>query len=531
MNDTETSRPLLAHLTWRFHPPMEVLACSVLEYILNHHPDSRDGLNELLARIVPGMRLSSMDFETETRDLELGRPDVLQRGDGGEQRFLIEAKFDAALMRAQPVSYLEQLPPAGVSVLMFLVPTRRVEELWPRLLGRLDLKGLPYSDLEHPRCVRIDGTEKHLCIIDWTTLLDSMKEPLEGIEFGRADLRQLRGLVRFAEARESKATLPGKEMVEAVVNIGKAAGWLTTKTVAGTSYQVAPSGNDYGRYARIDRLYQLGVWLGINSSLHQRFDSTPLWVQCQTWTGYAHGQGWNAGVKAILQARMGSKLHEVGKQLWVPVIPEGGEGPHRYAAALERIVGILDELAEPWQSDAIVLEEVSRPYKERVMNNVHRSEYVEAIVALALEASGWARMTPWDSWDFEHESGARLEVKQSAAAQAWKSPERQSPARFDIAPRTVYWDDKEECWVPKPGRHADLYVFAWHGADGDTADQRDAGSWEFYVVAERDLPEQKSIGLSVLQDLASPCGIAGLAVAVAAVAERVDGSAAQTDRT
>ena len=160
------------------------------------------------------------------------------------------------------------------------------------------------------------------------------------------------------------------------------------------------------------------------------------------------------------------------------------------------------------------------------MNNIHRSEYVEAIVALALKASGWTRMTPWDSWDLEHESGVKLEVKQSAAAQAWKSPEPQSPARFDIAPRTGHWDDKEECWVPKPGRHADLYVFAWHGAGGDTADQRDAGRWEFYVVAERDLPEQKSIALKGLQDLASPCGIDALAGAVDAVAERVGGSAA-----
>ncbi len=519
MSDTETSKPLLTHLSWRFHPPMEVLACSVLEYILNSHPGSREGLNELLARIVPGMRLSGMDFETETPDPELGRPDVLQKGDNGEQRFLIEAKFDAPLMRAQPVSYLEQLPSAGVSVLMFLVPTRRVEELWPRLLGRLERKGLPYTGLEHPRCVRIDGTEKHLCIIDWTTLLDSMKEPLEGDEFGRADLRQLRGLVRFAEAKESKATLPGKEMVDTVTEIGKAAGWLATRTMSGRgSYQVAPRGYGYGRYARIDRRYKLGVWLGINSRLYQEFASTPLWMVCVDWV-FADGQGWNPGVKAILEARMGSRLHEVGEQLWVPVIPEGGKGPDRYAAALERIVGILDELAEPWQSDAIVLEDVIRPYKEPVMNNVHRSEYVEAIVALTLKASGWARTTPWDSWDFEHKSGIRLEVKQSAAAQAWKSPERQSPARYDIAPRTGYWD-KEGDWVAKPGRHAHLYVFAWHGADGDTADQRDAGSWEFYVVAERDLPAQKSIGLTALQDLTSPGGIDALAAAVDAVSSR-----------
>ena len=513
MNDTEMSRPLLAHLSWRFHPPMEVLACAVLEYVLNHHPGAREGLNELLARIVPGMRLSGMDFETETPNLELGRPDVLQRGDDGEERFLIEAKFNAPLMPAQPVAYLERLPSAGVSVLMFLVPTRRVKELWPRLLGRLDREGVAYKRTEHPRRVRIDRTDKHLCIIDWTTLLDSMKAPLKGDEFGLADLRQLRGLVRLAEARESKAALPGQEMVDAVVEIGEDSGWLTTKTIKGGTYGRTSSGDDYGRYLRLDRHYRLGVWLGIKSDLHRKFASTPLWLQCQHWP-YAGGQGWNPRVKAILKARMGSKLHEAGKKLWIPVDPGGGSGADRYAAALERIVGILDELAEPWHSDAVVLEEVSRQYKERVMNNVHRSEYVEAIVALALEAGGWTRTEPWDSWDFEHESGVRLEVKHSAAAQAWKSPERESPARFDIAPRTGYYDEEGD-WIPKPGRHADIYVFAWHGADKSTADQRDAGSWEFHVVAKRDLPEQKLIALTPLQDLASPCGIDALAAAVA----------------
>ena len=526
MSDTEL-KPLLTHLSWRFHPPMEVLAVAVLEYILNSHLDSRRGLGELLARIVPGMRLSGEPFETEVPDRESGRLDMLQRGDDGEERFIVEAKFDAQLMSTQPVAYLKQLPATGVSTLMFLVPSRRVEELWPVLLGRLEDARIPYTQLEHPRCVQLDETDKHLCIIEWTTLLDSMEEPLEGNEFGRSDLRQLRGLVQFAEAKERKARLPGKDLVDAVTKIGKDSGWLATKTIAGGSYGIASRGNDYGRYLRIDRLYKLGIWLGINSGLYEKFGSTPLWLECIEWV-YG-GQGWNERVRSLLKARLGSGIHEAGKKLWVPVVPEGGKGPDGYADALERIVGILDELAEPWHSDAIVLDEVSHPYKQRVMNNVHRSEYVEAIVALRLERSGWTRKAPWDSWDFEHESGVRLEVKQSAAAQAWGSDGRRSPARFNIAPRTGYWDEDGD-WVPKPGRHAGLYVFAWHGVDENTADQRDSGSWEFYVVAEHNLPERKSIGLKALQDLTSPCGIDALSAAVDTVAEGVDGRVSLIDR-
>ena len=73
--------------------------------------------------------------------------------------------------------------------------------------------------------------------------------------------------------------------------------------------------------------------------------------------------------------------------------------------------------------------------------------------------------------------------------------------------------------MPDPGRHADNYVFAWHGAPRETADQGDPRSWEFYVVPERDLPEQQSITLKAVQGLTAPCGIDGLAAAVDATSQ------------
>ena len=60
---------------------------------------------------------------------------------------------------------------------------------------------------------------------------------------------------------------------------------------------------------------------------------------------------------------------------------------------------------------ARVLAEVCRAYEQRVMNNVHRSDYVEAIVAVALADYGWTRKDPWEGWDCEHTSGVPLEVK------------------------------------------------------------------------------------------------------------------------
>ena len=86
--------------------------------------------------------------------------------------------------------------------------------------------------------------------------------------------------------------------------------------------------------------------------------------------------------------------------------------------------------------------------------------------------------------------------------------------RFSIARAKGYWDDKEGRWVLEPGRHANVYVFAWHGGTGTTADQRDPATWEFYVVAERDLPEQKSIALTAIRASTSRCRIKELAAAV-----------------
>ena len=341
MSDTRTPRSLLAQLSWWFHPRMEEVAVEALAYILNRYPASRGGLNELVGWAVPDLRLSHETFETEAADLDLTRPDVLQKGDDGKERLFIEAKFYAGLTRNQPVRYLERLPDEGISALMFLAPSGRAEELWPQLLRRLEKKCIPHSDLDHPRCVQIDGTRKHLFITDWMTLLDSMGGRLEGSESGLAELGQLRGLVRFAEDREEKARRPGKLLVERVTKIGRASGWLDTKGL-----NVTPRPYGHGRYARFGRRYRIGVWLGINSDLWEECDSTPMWLDCRKWV-FPNGQGWNERVHSTLQDRMGSHVKQIGKKRWVAVVPEGGKGADSYAAALEQIADILDELAEP----------------------------------------------------------------------------------------------------------------------------------------------------------------------------------------
>ncbi|MYA16312.1 MAG: hypothetical protein F4086_06035 [Gemmatimonadetes bacterium] len=154
-----------------------------------------------------------------------------------------------------------------------------------------------------------------------------------------------------------------------------------------------------------------------------------------------------------------------------------------------------------------ISQELLRQYDDPVMSNIRRADYIEAVVATALRPAGWSRNSSWASWDFQHaQSGCRMELKQSAARQSWG---RTGPARFDIAPRTGYWDRSGE-WHDDPGRHAHVYVFAWHPERNPSADQRDPSSWLFYVTPESELPTQKTIGLSVICGMAEPCRIGGL---------------------
>lgn len=168
-----------------------------------------------------------------------------------------------------------------------------------------------------------------------------MRVGLRDSASGLEELRQLRGLVEFAESGEGKSTLAGEELVNRVTEIGKAQGWLDTRGLRAT-----PGSSGYGRYAHLGCRYTC-VWLGVNLDLFEKFASTRLWVQCAPWDANAADcRRWNQRVGPALKDRMSPNVHEEGETLWVAVVPEGSTRADNYAAALERIAGILDELAE-----------------------------------------------------------------------------------------------------------------------------------------------------------------------------------------
>ena len=155
---------------------------------------------------------------------------------------------------------------------------------------------------------------------------------------------------------------------------------------------------------------------------------------------------------------------------------------------------------------------IERVYNQPLISNVERGAYVECMVELALSESRppWSLTDTWAAWDLrQDETGARIEVKQSAALQTWTAgTPGNSPPAFDIAPRTGYFEDGSGSWVEPtaPSRFADLYIMAWHSERNPrVADHRRPDQWQFFVVPEHSLkPGQKRISLNPLARLSPP---------------------------
>ena len=159
---------------------------------------------------------------------------------------------------------------------------------------------------------------------------------------------------------------------------------------------------------------------------------------------------------------------------------------------------------------------LSERYNRRLINNKERGDYVEAMVSELL-GEDWEltwkmpKHNTWSAWDLENKyTEKKIEVKQSASWQAWKT-QKPSVPQFGIKERgDIYLGDSGgEVGVyelfDNPKRVVDLYIFAWHGASSrKDADHRDRTQWEFYVVPSEKLPKaQKYIGLSSIKKLSN----------------------------
>ncbi len=165
-----------------------------------------------------------------------------------------------------------------------------------------------------------------------------------------------------------------------------------------------------------------------------------------------------------------------------------------------------------------------RCFGQPIIRNDLRGELVEEIVAMALEPDWVLCGGDWAAFDLKQVDGQlRMQVKQSAALQSWHRADARSPRPcFSINEKTGRWEDGDR-WVEERSRNADIFIFGWHDRTDEAADHREPDQWHFFVVAERDLPKQKSLSLSTLRKLVEPVVFDELARAVGDVSKAIVG--------
>ncbi len=168
----------------------------------------------------------------------------------------------------------------------------------------------------------------------------------------------------------------------------------------------------------------------------------------------------------------------------------------------------------------VVTRLAQRWFGQPIIRNDLRGELVEEIVAMALEPEWQGCGSDWGACDLIRPAdGLRIQVKQTAALQSWTLPDGPKPRPcFSIASKTGRYEGA--AWIPGVSRNAEIFIFAWHDRTDERADHRDADQWQFFVVAERDLPDQKSISLSTLHKMAKPVAFGELANEVSMTAKQ-----------
>jgi hypothetical protein len=276
-----TDETLLAHLAQRLGRGSEDLATEALAYILRN-PQAADGMYKHAQRFC-GELPPVMRYRTQEWSDDQAIPDLVGVGVDGATPLIVEVKFHAALTSNQPVVYLQRLLPLNrPGLLLFLVPTHRVDSVWASILSRCR-----DADL----ALEVDGRmpigrlgDVSVAVTRWNDLLEDLEHSLVPPTDHRqtlAELNQLRGVSHredqmafrpftseFLAGDIGQHVLDMYQLIDEVVNDLDADGTVNGgRWTSGVSFR--------GRYMKID-----GWWchLQVSFSLWGRQRPTPMWL-------------------------------------------------------------------------------------------------------------------------------------------------------------------------------------------------------------------------------------------------------------
>ena len=340
MPDNDT---LLAYLVSSFPGNTENIATEALRHIFDHSDASVEALNDVVQSGAKGVAPVTV-VKSQVIQADGTIPDLVGFDENCKERVLVEVKFWAGLTPNQPNAYLERLPSDGPAVVVFLAPEDRIQSLWPQLKGRLSGKFGTLTETDSERkCVRVGDGQRHLMMVSWGGLLDSMaaRSSDDGTQGVETEIRQLRSLAKYADAGAFKPIGHGEEfgansdaqlrlyrrLIDAASERGIQQGWVSRKGLRAT-----PRTYGYGRYIR---LHGTIVWFGVNRNQFEITRSTPLWVGCSSLPG--------------LQDKLGDLRAELGMptDYWVPVeLKRDVEYPEVLDGVVDSLRHIADVIQE-----------------------------------------------------------------------------------------------------------------------------------------------------------------------------------------
>ena len=302
------SRSILAHVIPKI-TQAEPAATRALHYLL----DASDKVAERFVDLVGSEPFDIGRIGSEWIYAKGVRPDLAIHDAGtGDVRVFVENKFRAWLTDFQPVEYLNALPPRETSVLAFIAPEDRIEELWGELTARC--RGADFhlseesttADLCRIRVARIEQNHaRRLVLTSWRRVLEALQHAAAtgGEATLEQDIVQLRGLteemrweaseaappdapagVSFAGSEETFLPLRADEPTDA-----GAAGRLldycglidevTRRLVADPSWDTkGMRASGFGRYLRVHERFAL--YLRVSFTAWRDHGITPLWCTC-----------------------------------------------------------------------------------------------------------------------------------------------------------------------------------------------------------------------------------------------------------
>lgn len=200
-------KSLFGHIALKFTSEAENLATESLFYLLSNSKPANNAFFRFINDI--NNVNSDLTFRTQVYDEDESIPDLVGFDNENDQICIIESKFWAGLTHNQPITYIKRFNSSKPSIILFLVPAKRIDSIWSELTSRCMKAGLIIENtFRKPHVIQGSLSINHeICVTDWISLLNVIETELDaaGDYITKSDLIQLKGL---CDQMDEEAFLP-----------------------------------------------------------------------------------------------------------------------------------------------------------------------------------------------------------------------------------------------------------------------------------------------------------------------------------